>query len=330
MLWLWKPGRTYMRASVMLGINEPLEIRELTLDNPHPREVLVRIAATGICHSDRHAYSGGVPGTALPCVLGHESAGIVELVGSEVKNFRPGDYVVISPAGSCGLCYWCGKGFPQHCSDLARSRAKGEEARITLDGEVVSQFVGIGGLAEKALVQESSLAPVPKNMPLDRAALLGCAVTTGLGSIIHSANVQVGQTVAIIGCGGVGLSAIQGARLVGADRIIAVDRVASKLALAQGLGATDVVDATDEDPVAAVLELTGGVDHALEFVGLPGTIQQAFNMLTTRGTATIVGLVNPGATVNLPAPDFLKEKVIQGSRLGGTQLRTDIPLYARW
>src|SRR5699024_8797359 len=157
-----------MQASVMLGIDEPLQIRELDLDSPHPQEVRVTIAATGVCHSDRHAYGGGVAGTQLPCVLGHESAGVVAEVGRAVKNCRTGDHVVVSPAGSCGACHWCSKGHPQHCDDLVRSRPQGLKPRVTMEGQPVSQFAGIAGFAEEVLVQESSLALVPKEMPLDR------------------------------------------------------------------------------------------------------------------------------------------------------------------
>lgn len=322
--------RKSMQASVMFGFNEKLELEDVTLDRPLAQEIRVEVAATGICHSDRHAYSGGVTGTHLPTILGHEAAGIVVEVGNAVRNVRQGDHVVISPAGSCGACSWCSKGHPQHCTDLVRSRPPGFTPRVRLREQKVGQFAGIGSFAEEILVQESSVAKISKKMPLDRAALLGCAVTTGLGSIIHSAGVQLGQTLAVIGCGGVGLSAIQGARLAGANRIIAIDTVSSKLELARKFGATDVLDASVSDPVNGVLEITGGVDHALEFVGNPKTTKQAFQMLATRGIATIVGLAGPDDVISLPAQEFLQEKIIQGSRLGGTQLRTDIPMYANW
>lgn len=318
-----------MRAAVLNGFNQPPELGDIELGEILPREVRIRTAATGICHSDRHGQTGGNPALGLPTVLGHEAAGVVVEVGSNVSSVRPGDHVVVAPAGSCGTCHWCSQGLPQHCADLVRVRPEGLGSRLNRGDQAVTQFVGIGSFAEEMLVQESSVARVPDEMPLDKAALLGCAVITGLGAVRHTAGVRFGDTVAVIGCGGVGLSAIQGAALSGASRIVAVDRIPEKLELARGFGATDVVDASGEDPVEAVLALTGGVDHALEVVGLPATIAQAFGMLGTRGTATVVGLARPGDTVELPAGAFLTEKRIQGSRLGGTQLRVDVPLYAR-
>lgn len=317
-----------MRAAVLSGFDQRPEIEEIDLGDILPQEVRIRTAATGICHSDRFGQTGGNPALTLPVVLGHEAAGVVLEVGSAVTSLRPGDHVVVGPAGSCGTCTWCSQGLPQHCTNLMRTRAEGTGSRLLRGDQPVTPYVGIGSFAEEMLVQASSVAKVPHAMPLDRAALLGCAVITGLGAVRHAAAVRFGQTVAVIGCGGVGLSAIQGAALSGASRIIAIDTMAEKLTLASGFGATDVVDASANDPVEAVRDLTGGVDHAIEVVGISATISQAFAMLGTRGTATVVGLGRPGDTVALPTTDFLAEKRIQGSRLGGTQLRVDVPLYA--
>lgn len=317
-----------MKAAVLHQFDRPVVLEDVDVAALQPGEVRIRTAATGICHSDRHGQTGGNPALGLPAVLGHEAAGIVVEVGSAVRGVAPGDAVVVAPAGSCGTCTWCSRGLPQHCTDLVRVRADGSP-RLMLDGAPVTPFVGIGSFAEEMLVQASSVARVPAAMPLDKAALLGCAVITGLGAVRHSAAVRVGETVAVVGCGGVGLSAVQGAVLAGASRIVAIDRMPEKLDLARQLGATDVVNAAETDPVAAVRELTGGVDHALEMVGLPATIQQAFAMLGTRGTATVVGLARPGDTIELPALDLLAEKRLQGSRLGGTRLRLDVPLYAQ-
>ena len=316
-----------VKAAVLHQFDQPLVLDEIEIAAVAPTEVRVRTAATGICHSDRHGQTGGNPALGLPAVLGHEAAGVVVEVGANVTGLAPGDHVVVAPAGSCGTCPWCSQGLPQHCTHLVRVREDGTP-RLTLDGRPVAQFVGIGSFAEEMLVQASSVAKVPAAMPLDKAALLGCAVITGLGAVRHTAGVRVGDTVAVVGCGGVGLSAVQGAVLAGASRIVAIDRMPEKLELARQLGATDVVDAAATDPVEAVRELTGGVDHALEMVGLPSTIAQAFAMLRTRGTATVVGLARPGDTITLPATDLLAEKRLQGSRLGGTQLRVDVPLYA--
>jgi S-(hydroxymethyl)glutathione dehydrogenase / alcohol dehydrogenase len=317
-----------MRASVLTGFDQRPQEMDVDLGKILPQEVRIRTAAAGICHSDRFGQTGGNPALGLPVVLGHEAAGVVLEVGSGVASVQPGDHVVIAPAGSCGTCAWCSRGLPQHCTNLVRVRPDGQGSRLLMDGEPVTQFVGIGAFAEEMLVRESSIAKVPSAMPLDVAALLGCAVITGLGAIRHTAGVRLGETVAVIGCGGVGLSAIQGAALAGATRIIGIDRVPAKLETARAFGATDVVDATSEDAVQAVLDLTGGVDHAIEVVGAPATIAQAFAMLGTRGTATVVGLARAGDTVEIPTSAFLSEKRIQGSRLGGTQLRVDVPLYA--
>jgi S-(hydroxymethyl)glutathione dehydrogenase/alcohol dehydrogenase len=191
--------------------------------------------------------------------------------------------------------------------------------------------VGLGGFAETLLVHERTLVKLPEEMPLDRASLLGCAGITGLGAVRHAAGVQAGDVVAIIGCGGVGLNAVQGARLVGASRIIAVDRIPEKLELARRFGATDTVDASQCDAVAAVKELTGGigVDHAIEVVGIETTIEQAFAMLDTKGTATVVGVARPEMTVRIPATDLLLEKRLQGTKMGSTRPRQDIPLYCQ-
>lgn len=318
-----------MRAAVLNGFDERPTVQAVELGTTLPQEVRIRTAATGICHSDRFGQTGGNPGLALPAVLGHEAAGEVIEVGSAVTSIRPGDHVVVGPAGSCGTCHWCSQGHPQHCTNLMRTRDEGQGSRLLRDGAPVTQYVGIGSFAEEMLVQASSVAVVPTQMPLDRAALLGCAVITGLGAVRHSAAVRFGQTVAVIGCGGVGLSAIQGAVLSGASRIVAIDQVSEKLVLAKSFGATDVVDASTTDPVQAVLDLTGGVDHVIEVVGIPPTIEQAFAMLGTRGTATVVGLGRPGDTAALPTTAFLGERRVQGSRLGGTQLRVDVPLYAQ-
>ncbi|WP_198020102.1 zinc-binding dehydrogenase [Nocardioides sp. J54] len=321
-------GRSVVRGAVLPAFNASVELGEVEVDAPGPSEVRVRTAATGICHSDAHAQTGGIPGIEVPMVLGHEAAGVVIEVGSAVTTVKPGDHVVIGPAQSCGTCAWCSQGLPQHCSNLGRVRAAGEPPRLTVNGQPATQFVGVGSFAEEMVVHVNSVAVVPEKMPLDKAALLGCAVITGLGAVRHSAAVRFGDTVAVVGCGGVGLSAVQGAVLAGASRIIAVDRMPEKLEVARKLGATDTIDAGATDPVAAVKELTGGVDHAIEAVGIPATIAQAFAMLRTRGTATVVGLARPGDTVSLPTMDLLSEKRLQGSRLGGTRARVDIPLYA--
>jgi S-(hydroxymethyl)glutathione dehydrogenase/alcohol dehydrogenase len=319
-----------VKAAVLTAFQEPLELLDIDLDAPGPDEVVVRVAASGVCHSDLNVWQGNLPWHPLPQVLGHEIAGIVEQVGSGVRDVRPGDHVVTCPSGFCGVCSWCMSGLLHLCTDKSRTRPEGQPSRLSRGGEPVAQFVGLGGFAEKVLVHERTLATIPAEMPLDRAAVLGCAVVTGMGSVLNTAQVKAGQTVAVIGCGGVGLNVVQAARLVGAATVIAVDRLPAKLDRAKLFGATHLVDASAVDAVEAVKELTGGgVDHAFEVVGRPETIEQAFGMLAIRGTATVVGVARPGDTVRIGALDLLQEKKLQGAQMGSSRFRLDVDLFAR-
>lgn len=318
-----------MYAALLERFGSDLVPAEVELAQPAADEVLVRVTDSGICHSDRSVHLG-TQDRPLPLVLGHEAAGVVEHVGAAVRTLRPGDHVVGTASAYCGVCDRCLRGQPQHCVDKGQARADGT-ARLHRDGAPVHAFVGLGGFATHMLVSERALVRLPDEMPLDRAALLGCAVLTGIGAVRHRARVGVGDTVVVIGCGGVGLNAVQGARLCGAARIIAVDLNAAKLERARLFGATDVVDAGRDDPVARVVALTGGgADHAIEVVGLGTTIEQAFGMLAPRGTVTVVGVPRPQETVNLAALPFMTaEKRVQGSRMGSGNFRVDVPLYAR-
>ncbi len=308
--------------------NAPLALEEVQIDKPGQGEVLVRTAASGVCHSDLHVIEGGLP-MPPPTILGHEPAGVVEQVGTGVADFAPGDHVIGCISAWCGRCEQCLKGRPYLCGGGAGARAPELGSRLSQDGKPILQFANLSSFAEFMLTPDRSLVKIREEMPLDRAALIGCGVTTGLGAALNTARVEPGSCVAIIGCGGVGLSALQGARIGGAGRIIAVDTQAWKLELAEKLGATDVVDASDGDATLKVLELSGGgVDESFECIGLEATVQQAVNMLKTGGTAVLVGVVPVGKLVALHAADItLREKRVMGSMMGSNRFRIDMPKY---
>ena len=318
-----------MRAAVLERFGEPLIEVDVEPAGIAPDEVLVRVVASGICHSDRTVHVGAQD-RPLPLVLGHESSGVVEEVGSAVTMFAPGDHVVGSPSACCGRCGYCLRGLTQHCTDKGQTRTGGGP-RLVRGGAEVHAFIGLGGFADHMLVSERGLVRIPDEMPLESAALLGCAGLTGVGAVRHRADVRAGQAVAVIGCGGVGLNAIQAARLVGATQIIAVDLNPAKLARARDFGATDVVAAAADDPVEAVRTLTdGGADQVLEVVGLGATIEQAFAMAGVHGRVTVVGVARPEETITLPAAALVtSERLIQGSRIGSGDFRVDIPLYCQ-
>ena len=316
-----------MKAAVFREVNEPMAVENIDIGKPGPRELLVRTMAAGVCHSDLHFYNGTYPG-ARPIVLGHESAGVVEEVGSDVTYVKPGDHVITCLSVFCGHCEYCLTGHMSLCQSPETRRGPTEEPRLSKEGDLVHQFANLGSFAELMLVHEHAVAKIRDDMPLDRAALIGCGVTTGVGAVIHTAAVEPGSTVAVIGCGGVGLSCINGAELAGAGQVIAVDRVASKLELARKFGATDTVDASNGDAVEQVRELTGGgVHYAFEAIGLKVTAEEAFRMLRRGGTATVIGMIPPGEMVSLHGPDFLSEKKIQGSMMGSNRFRLDMPRF---
>ena len=316
-----------MKAAVFREVNKPMEIEEISVSKPGPREVLIRTKAAGICHSDLHFWNGSYPGQ-VPMVLGHESAGVVEQVGSDVHYVKPGDHVITCLSVFCGHCEQCLTGHMSLCKEPETNRTKEEEPRLSHNDQPLTQFAQLGSFAEMMLVHEHALVKVREDMPMDRAALIGCGVTTGIGAVIHTAKVEPGSTVAVIGCGGIGLSAINGAALAGAARIIAVDMVPSKLELARKFGATDVIDASDGEAVGKVIEMTGGgVHYSFEAIGLKSTAEQAFQMLRAGGTATIIGMIPPGQMVSLHGVDFLSEKKIQGSFMGSNRFRVDMPRF---
>jgi S-(hydroxymethyl)glutathione dehydrogenase/alcohol dehydrogenase len=318
-----------VKAAVMRANNAPLEIEEIEIDDPGPGEVLLETAASGICHSDLTVIEGGLP-VPPPCILGHEPAGVVEAVGAGVVDFVPGDHVIGCLTSWCGVCKFCTGGRPYLCLTQFAGRPQGMKPRLaTAAGEAIFQFANLSSFAEKMLCPERSLVKIRDDMPLDRASLIGCGVTTGLGAALNTVHIPAGASVVIIGCGGVGLSALQGARIVGAGRIIAVDAHSWKFDLARKLGATDCVDATDGNPVAAVHELTGGgADFVFECIGLAPTVQQAVAMTGRGGTTVLVGVVPITEMVPLPIADLtLQEKKVTGSYMGSNRFRFDMPKY---
>jgi len=304
-----------------------MEIEDISISKPGPREVLVRTGAAGICHSDMHFFNGTYPGQ-VPMVLGHESAGVVEAVGSDVHYVKPGDHVITCLSVFCGHCEKCLTGHLSLCQEPEVNRAPDDEPRLSQNDQGLTQFAQLGSFAEQMLVHEHALVKIREDMPMDRAALIGCGVTTGVGAVIHTAAVEPGSTVAVIGCGGIGLSCINGAAIAGAARVIAVDMVDSKLELARKFGATDVVNASDGNAVQNVIEMTGGgVHYSFEAIGLKVTAEQAFQMLRNGGTATVIGMIPPGDMVSLHGTDFLFEKKIQGSMMGSNRFRVDMPRF---
>jgi len=316
-----------MKAAVLREINKPLSIEDVAIDNPAPHEVLIRTVAAGVCHSDLHFQNGSYQ-YPMPAVLGHESAGVVEKVGSEVRYVKPGDHVITCLSVVCGHCDYCTKGRPVLCTKEDTRRQPTAKPRLSKGGAPVWQFLDLSSYAEQMLVHENAIVKIDNEMPLDRAALIGCGVMTGAGAVMNTARIPAGSTVAVIGCGGVGLAAIQGARIAGASRIIAVDMVPSKLELAKRMGATDGVNAKLADPVEQVKQLTnGGVEYSFEAIGLKKTAEQAFEMLRNGGTATVIGMIPVGTKIELHGVDFLFEKRIQGSNMGSNAFRVDMPRF---
>ena len=321
-----------MRAAVFRRPHEPMTIEEVEIADPIGKEVLVRTAASGVCHSDKHSLDGLVGARWQgfdKVVLGHEGAGVVEAVGPDVTYVEPGDHIVACLSGFCGGCEQCLRGHPNLCTGKEDTvmRGAGVPPRLSIDGVPVRQGSEIASHSEAMLLHENSVVKIDKRYPLQTAAIVGCAVTTGFGAAIRTSGLQPGETAAIYGCGGVGLSLLQGARVAGARRIIAVDKFDAKLELARELGATDTVNATETDPVAAIRELTGGrgVDHAFEAVGLPMLVDQAVRSLAIRGTATLVGVLPAGAKIEFPWEALRPECRLQTSRMGSNAFRVDIP-----
>jgi len=315
-----------MKAAVLYEPNTDLVIEEISIRKPAGREVLVKTAHAGLCHSDLHFIEGLFP-HPLPLVPGHEAAGIVEAVGPEVTYVKPGDHVITCLSVFCGTCESCLSGKPAICANPEVKPAPGTPRVLEWQKpDPLNNFLNLSAFAEQMLVHENALAKISNDMPLDRAALIGCGVLTGFGAVTKSAGVRPGETVAVIGCGGVGMAAVNGAYIAGAGRVIAIDTNPDKLQLALKLGASDVINPCDGDPVKQLRQMTGGgVDHAVECLGLKTTAEQAFQMTKKGGMATIVGMVPYGINVEIHGFDLLFERRLQGSMMGGGSFRQDMP-----
>lgn len=321
-----------MGAARPYADSRPIRIEEVELDPPGPGEVLVKIAAAGLCHSDLSVVNGSRP-RPLPMVIGHEAAGVVEAVGEGVSTLAPGDHVVFVFVPSCGACVPCGEGRPALCEPAAAANAAGTllggARRIRLNGEYVTHHVGVSCFAEYAVVSQCSLVKVHEALPLDHAALFGCAVITGVGAVVNTAAMKMGATAVVVGLGGTGLAALLGAIAAGARRTVGVDLLDSKLEMAKSLGADEVVRADDPDVVERVKALThGGGDYAFECVGSEKAMELAYALTRRGGTTVSSGLSDPAANFSIQHVNLVaEERTIKGSYLGSCVPKRDIPGY---
>ena len=317
-----------VKAAVLRELHKPLSIEDIEVADPGPDEVLVKTVACGVCHSDLHTVHGGIA-SPLPTVLGHEPAGIVLKIGARVRNVEVGDHVIACTSMFCGACPQCVQGRSHLCSDRdACRRSAGDAPRLSRGSELIHQYADLAGFAEAMLLHARAVVKIDKDIPLDRAALVGCAVTTGVGAALNTAQVKPGSSVAVFGTGGVGISVIQGARIAGARQIIAIDLADTKLENALKFGATDTINSSNIDVVKAIKKMSrGGVDYAFEVVGLPKLLEQAFYCLAPRGTAVLVGAIGPGQTVSLNPGHFFQEKRIMGCMMGSSSFTVDAPRY---
>lgn len=318
-----------MRAAVVRTFGEGFTVEDIDIAQPVGREVRVEVRAAGLCHSDEIASRADM-GYPAPVVLGHELAGVVTAVGDEVRDLAVGDHVVGCLVQYCGACRACATGRVTLC-EHPEATLRGD--RLTgADGTPLTQGMGLGSFAETALVHENQLVKVPDAIPFPQAALLGCGVVTGAGAVLNTANVRPGETVAVIGVGGVGMNAISGGAIAGASRIIAVDVADEKLESARGFGATDTVNSTAVDAVAAVKELTDGrgADYVFDFVGVPAVTRSGYDMLALGGGLYLIGAIDPANSIELGSIELLTgRKRVEGVLMGSTNPKRDIPMIAQ-
>jgi S-(hydroxymethyl)glutathione dehydrogenase/alcohol dehydrogenase len=328
-----------VKAAICYQNDQPVRVEEVTLDAPREDEVRVRIAACGVCHSDLSVISGLLR-SKLPCVLGHEGAGIVEAVGGGVTHVKPGDKVLLAWVTSCSRCFYCRMGKPHLCEVGEQinktNRMPDGSTRVRQGGQDLWVFSAVGAMAEEVVVPASAAVKLPADAPMDKCALLGCAVITGVGAVFNTAQVTPGSSVVVFGAGGVGLNAIQGAAIAGAERIVAVDAQPARLETARRLGATDVIDAGKDDPVAAVRAVTHGrgADYAIEAIGRTKTVEQAWASVRKAGTCVVIGIGSMKETVSINALMLpMLEKRLLGCWYGSANVHVEIPrllaLYRR-
>ncbi len=314
-----------MKAAVLFEANTPLSIEDVTVSKPTAHEVLIRTMAVGVCRSDLHFVDGAYP-HAMPTIPGHEACGVVEAVGDEVRGVKVGDHVVTCLSAFCGQCEFCVTGRMSLCIDASVRRPKGAAPRLMLGDRPIAQMLNLSAYAEMMLVHEHACVAIDRDMPMDRAALLGCAITTGAGAVFNTTDVTPGETVCVVGCGGIGLAAVNAAKIAGAGKIIALDPVPEKRAMAEKLGATHSIDALSDTAADQVVEITkGGVHHAIEAVGRTQSAATAVKVLRRGGTATILGMMPLGEKVGLSAMDLLSGKRLQGGFMGSNRFPVDIP-----
>ncbi len=313
-----------MKAAVLYEANTPVVIEDLDMEEPAQGEVMVKLGASGVCHSDWHVVKGEWTHHALPTVLGHEGAGVVEATGPGVTKVKPGDHVILSWKPNCGLCETCQKGWPNVCYDPLQSPTY----RRRSDGATINRLAQLGTFAGYATVPEIAAVPIDKAVPFGQAALVGCGVTTGVGAAINTARVQPGTTVAVFGAGGVGLNVMQGAEIAGATTIIAVDILDNKLDMAMEFGATHAVNASREDPVARIMELTDGLGahYAFEAIGLvEAPFVQSIQCTRRRGVTVWVGHAPEETPVTIDARELMQEKTVIGSMYGTARPQIEFP-----
>jgi S-(hydroxymethyl)mycothiol dehydrogenase len=315
------------KAVVVRAPGARAEVETIIIEPPGPGEVLVRMLASGVCHTDLHAQQGHF-GKQFPYLLGHEATAMVEAVGDGVSSPAIGDTVMLNWRAPCGACAFCKAGRPSHCR---RPLTAGERLH-TNDGQALGRVLGLGTFCTHTVVAAGQCIIADPSLAPEATCLIGCGVVTGVGAALFSAKVGAGQTVAVYGCGAVGISVVQGARLARASRIVAIDRVASKLELARGFGATDTIDASTTDPVARVRELIrGGVDHAFEAVGLPETLEQALASCGLAGSCTLIGVPRPDAQITVPlAKFFYGRHTLRSTFYGDCLPSRDFPLLEQW